>query len=134
MNQLPTAPASTDSLHQSQIHPHIHFRGVLPTVTQVPVTPISMPWRYAGSDASGRRLTIVFAEGDGGYCVKPQGVIVRESPESVLVTVVSEVRSDGVCPASLSVAYGYVELMSPLGSRALLHPPTDPHWPASLLN
>jgi hypothetical protein len=90
-----------------------------------------MPWRLLDIRRGGRILVVDYVSGDG---VRPHGVNnigfrVIESSDSVELTAVS--RNDNPGPAeadSLAIGIAEVGLAKPLGTRKLLHAPTDSGW------
>lgn len=132
---LPTAPVSTDALVPVKpplpVHPaDTPFGRILGPST--PGKLISMPWELVRVGSGGQVLTIFYVAGDG-YGIKNVGFRVIETHESVEVVAVSRNTSPGQEePGSLARAAARIRLSQPLGSRALLHGPTD--WPASYLS
>ncbi len=124
---LPSAPASLDPLRPSH-EADLPAASTAVTVSTTALrSAISMPWRLA-SAPSGRSLDVFYAAGDGG-CTVPVGVHVVETTTTVELWVLSNrTVSNGACASTFVVGRSTIELSKPLGTRALLHPPSDPEW------
>jgi hypothetical protein len=134
---LPTSPVSTDALSPVQPSIPIQKHGLHPVRllgAHVQGKLLSMPWELVGIRRGGKVLVVYFVSGDG---VRPHGLNnigfrVLETSQSVELIAVS--RNDNPGPdeaASLARGYGEIILSKPLGTRRLLHAPTD--WPPKLL-
>jgi hypothetical protein len=134
---LPTSPASTDAL--MPIQPSIPIRQKLlhparRLAANVSGKLLSMPWELVDMRRGGNVLIVYYVSGDG---VHPDGVNnigfrIIETAESVELIAVS--RNDNPGPdeaGSLALGYAEILLSEPLGTRTLLHAPTD--WSADLL-
>lgn len=89
---------------------------------------LSMPWKLVSINA--QSIDIIAAIGNGG-CIQPAGYRVEESTSYVELWVYSRRVPTKRCVTLVEVWHTTVPLTTPLGSRALLHPPTDPAWQAS---
>jgi len=91
--------------------------------------PTSMPWRFVSLGDDGTKLEVLYVKGDGGSCVTPVGFQVQETTTTVELWAWSTTdESQEACAAMLAVGREIVTLPAPLGSRTLLHAPTDPQW------
>ena len=91
--------------------------------------PTNMPWRFVSLGDDGTKLEVVYVKGDGGSCVTPAGFQVHETTTTVELWAWSTTdSSQEACADSLAVGREIVTLPAPLGSRTLLHAPTDPQW------
>lgn len=123
---LPSAPASTDPLQPSR-DPGLPPGGAATTVTTAaPGSTISMPWGLA-TKPSGSSLDVFYVAGGG--CTTLLGAHIVEIATTVEVWVLStEKKTRGACSSNLIVGRSTIELSEPLGTRTLLHPPSDPEW------
>jgi hypothetical protein len=88
-----------------------------------------MPWRFVSLGDDGTKLEVFFVKGDGGGCTAPVGFQVEETTTTVELWAWSTTdESQEACAAMLAVGREIVTLPAPLGSRTLLHAPTDPQW------
>ncbi|WP_426515105.1 hypothetical protein ACPPVQ_10825 [Diaminobutyricibacter sp. McL0618] len=91
----------------------------------------SMPWRFVALE--GDVLRMVFAAGDGA-CVLHRGFSITSTKTLVEVRVLSVTdTSQTARPSRLELGAADVTLTEPLDGRALVHSPTDPQWPESML-
>jgi hypothetical protein len=91
--------------------------------------PTSMPWRFVSLGDDGTKLEVLYVKGDGGSCVTPVGFQVQETTTTVELWAWSTTdSSQEACADSLALGRQIVTLPAPLGSRTLLHAPTDPQW------
>jgi hypothetical protein len=91
---------------------------------------ISMPWVLFSQRDGGRTLRIVAATGDDS-CVKPAGYRVEQTGSYVELWVYSAKAPAGTpCVPLITEWRTDITLTTPLGGRTLLHPRTDPDWPA----
>jgi hypothetical protein len=137
---LPTSPVSSDALTPIQMPMPIKEKALHPARrlrARVPGKLLSMPWKFVGVRRGGTVLIVYYVSGDG---IHPHGVNnigfrVVETSENVELIAVS--RNDNPGPAqagSLATGVTKIVLSDPLGTRTLLHAPTDSGWPADLLD
>ena len=94
---------------------------------------LSLPWELVAVRHGGRGLVVYYVTGDA----QPHGIYnvgfrVIASSQSVEILAVSRTEyHGGEQPASLGTGLARIVLSAPLGSRTLLHGPTD--WPAAAL-
>jgi hypothetical protein len=125
---LPSAPASTDPLQPSRVS-DLPPGGPAVTVTTASGSVVSMPWGLA-TTPSGRSLDVFYVAGGG--CNTPLGVHVVETATTVEVWVLStQTNTKGACASDLKIGRSTIELSKPLGTRTLLHPPSDAEWDRS---
>ena len=101
-----------------------------PLLSSPPKTgkPTSLPWRFVSLGDDGTKLKVLYVKGDGG-CTMPVGFQVHETTTTVELWAWSTTdSSQEACADSLAVGREIVTLPAPLGSRTLLHAPTDPQW------
>ena len=90
--------------------------------------PTSVPWQFVSLGDDGTKLEVFYVKGDGG-CTMPAGFQVQETTTTVELWAWSTTdESQEACAAMLAVGREIVTLPAPLGSRTLLHAPTDPQW------
>jgi hypothetical protein len=121
----PPVPFPTKVLHPARrLGPHVS--GKL----------LSMPWELVDIRRGGRVLVVYYVSGDGvrPYGVNNIGFRVIETADSIELIAISRDRNPGPAEAaSLATGIAEIVLSQPLGTRMLLHAPTNSAWSADLL-